>query len=488
MAEKHSKGFDVVKWAQSVLPKNEFDQLVAEIKKPLPVAIRANLLKVDQIQAKKNWMDWYGWKLECIPFCPSGFWLSEINEAPGRTITHRMGYYYIQEAASMLPAQLFDFNNAERPLVLDMASSPGGKTTHIADRTQDKGLIIANDASRSRIPALQTVLRNWGVINQAVSCASGESFERSHPSFFDAVLLDAPCSMQGLRSPDRRHARPVTENELLSLAARQKRLLASALRAVKVGGQVVYATCTLTPHENEEVLDEILDVFENRVAIKDAHQLIDSAGARLHAIGELELSQSMKNALRLWPHNLHTAGFFCAILQKSDELPGTDYHEESHRYKPHRNVSMVKPSLRHAITTSLSNQFGFNLEGIIESQEIVLCEINQRIFLVPDIFLKYMEGIDWVSCGLLLGEFLANQWVPSHEFIARFGDQFKNQVVVLEDHDTDTWLRGEDLRSYSETALKVGSIVAVRDQKGRNLGRGKVLRDRLKNLLPTRIF
>ena len=93
----------------------------------------------------------------------------------------------------MLPVELFDFASLpDNPLILDMAASPGGKTTHLADRVGDRGLIVANDASRGRIQALEIVLRNWGIINQAVTCLPGEFFGSAYESCFDAVLLDAP--------------------------------------------------------------------------------------------------------------------------------------------------------------------------------------------------------------------------------------------------------------------------------------------------------
>ena len=169
----------------------------------------------------------------------------------------------------MLPPELFDLAGMPEPLVLDMAASPGGKTTHLAALTGDMGLVIANDGSRSRIPALQIVLRNWGAANQAVTCLPGETFGGLYPDTFDAVLLDAPCSMQGLRSAESHSSRTITLNEIDSLAARQLRLLESALRAAKPGGQIVYSTCTLAPQEDELVLAALLERFPRQVRIED---------------------------------------------------------------------------------------------------------------------------------------------------------------------------------------------------------------------------
>ena len=116
------------------------------------------------------------------------------------TPEHRLGFYYIQDAASMLPAELFDLSGTSAPLILDLAASPGGKTTHITARTGDRGLVIANDSSPDRITALRIVLSTWGSINNAITHFPGEKFGTWFPETFDYVLLDAPCSMQGIRT------------------------------------------------------------------------------------------------------------------------------------------------------------------------------------------------------------------------------------------------------------------------------------------------
>ena len=209
---------DPWKWARDYLSPLEFDNLIASLEKDLSISIRINQLKSDPKTIIGKWEQAYEWASSPIPFCGSGFWIAEPSASPSRTIEHRLGYYYIQEAASMLPAELFDFDGLDHPLILDMAASPGGKTIHLADRTMDKGLIIANDASRLRIPALRIVLQNWGAINQAITNTRGEGYGRAYPDTFDAVLVDAPCSMQGLRTSPSHSMRPITENEIQSLA------------------------------------------------------------------------------------------------------------------------------------------------------------------------------------------------------------------------------------------------------------------------------
>jgi 16S rRNA (cytosine1407-C5)-methyltransferase len=285
-----------------------YARVTAMREQPLALSLRVNMLKCEPEAAMQKWARQYGWEYECVPYCPSGYWIRQSATPPSSTIEHRLGYYYIQEAASMLPPELFDFSDNPRPLILDMAASPGGKTIHLVDRSADRGFIVANDASRGRIPALRIVLQNWGAINQAITCLPGELIGGMYPETFDAVLLDAPCSMQGLRASESHKARTITVTEVEALAERQSRLLASALQAVKVGGQVVYSTCTLTPQEDEGVLAALLAQYPACFEVQDVQSRLPQPAPGLASFNEKEFPADVRKAARLWPHLFNTAG------------------------------------------------------------------------------------------------------------------------------------------------------------------------------------
>ena len=186
--------------------------LQQELEKPLNPGIRLNRIKsqpvtIDELVSR------YNWEIKPVPYCRSGWKVSKSDMPVSQTVEQRFGYYYIQETASMLPPELFDFSANPSHLILDMAASPGGKTTHLADRSGDLGFIIANDNSRERITALKLILQNWGVLNHAITQFPGEMFGLWFPEVFDTVLLDAPCSMQGLRTTASHPMRPVTERK-----------------------------------------------------------------------------------------------------------------------------------------------------------------------------------------------------------------------------------------------------------------------------------
>ena len=368
-----------------------------------------------------------------------------------------------------------------------MAASPGGKTTHLAALTGDTGLVIANDGSRSRIPALQIVLRNWGAVNQAVTCLPGEAFGSLYPDTFDAVLLDAPCSMQGLRSAESHTSRTITLNEIDSLAARQLRLLESALRAAKPGGQIVYSTCTLAPQEDELVLAALLERFPRQVRIEDASTRLPMSAPALIAVDGRELHQQIRHALRLWPHRLGTAGFFAARLTKTDSL--SESSSSSTRIPPaDKSLRPVLRKDRTRIVQILNDIYGFDLGETLEKGALEVVLLKDLYYLIPEKLTRSFPGLPILSAGLPLGKPFKEGLQISHEFVSRFGDRFMSGFLLLEDESLASWLRGEDIRGYRSQVSKKGEIYAIRDRLGRNLGRGKLSEVRLKNMLPTRLF
>lgn len=503
MADRQPVMVDPLDWARDYLSGEEFTRLTKSLDEPLDLSIRINTLKWSAREAVEQLTRRYGWKFTPIRFCDSGFWVGEYDLSPSTTIEHRMGYFYIQEAASMLPPELFDFILSVEahgraplqqekysdiyPLVLDMAASPGGKTTHLAALTGGRGLIVANDGSRSRIPALQVVLRGWGAINQCVTCLPGESFGALYPYAFDTVLLDAPCSMQGLRAAESHASRRISESEIDSLAARQVRLLESALRCAKYGGQVIYSTCTLAPQENEIVLAAVLEKFGDAIRIEDMSSKMPAPAPALSIVEGKSLPDEVRHALRLWPHTYGTAGFFAARLTKTGEIP----MEDASAWRSAHARMQFEPApkaLSRAIHANLAENWGFELAALLDRQQLTLAVNQDRIYLIHESLIINPLELPFLSAGMELGKMMGDDLVISHELASRFGGQFTRGVLKLDETYLPAWLRGEDLRGYRDFQLKTGRLYLVSDETGRNLGRGKLLADRLKNMLPTRLF
>lgn len=481
-----SAGEEALKRFQPLLSPTDYARLMDELQRPLSPALRLNPLKVQDSRDLANWAQRYGWETKPVPYCSTGYWIPQSTTPISRTSEHNLGFYYIQDAASMLPVELFHFSESSRPLVLDLAASPGGKTTHLIDRSADLGLVIANDASQERIMALRLVLQTWGAVNQAVTNFPGEKFGLWFPGVFDRVLLDAPCSMQNLRGNESHPMRPISDKERQGLAARQKRLLASAFLALKTGGEVVYSTCTLNPEEDEAVVDDLLKRYPGQVEVIDLQKSLSQPCPGLQDLNGRPFDPSVKGVARLWPHCFGTSGFFSALLHKTDSAPLNQLAA------PRRPLSLLglerlNRLSQSALLAQIHERYGLDLAPLLERQDAVIWKRRSVIYLIPQSWMQTFSELPFQSVGMMLGEENEGLFYPSHDFVARFGLSCTAGKVLLDESQATAWMHGEDiLAGYSDIAPS-GSIVVVAAASGRLLGRGRVLSNSLKNLLPRRL-
>jgi 16S rRNA (cytosine1407-C5)-methyltransferase len=469
---------------RSLVPADTYACILSGLTRPLSQAIRTNRLQGIDAADINRWQEKYTWDLKSVLFCANGYQVNSAAIPPSQTVEHMMGAYYIQEASSMLPPELFDYDSANPELILDLAASPGGKTTHLADKMGDRGLLIANDASRSRIQALRLALERWGAVNTAVTCQPGELFGAWFPDAFDKALIDAPCSMEGLRTAESHPMRPVTERERESLANRQVRLLVSALRAVRPGGQVVYSTCTLAPEEDEAVLLAVKQRFGSAVEIIYPKLILDAPALQLPGS---EKYPDIQNAFRIWPYLYNTAGFFSALLRKNtpfDETQGNrpPQHSWERQGWARMNIRGIEE-----LTHALRDQFAFELGPVADHQELGFWKRDERIQAVPELFFERFRNFPVVSIGMEVGSLIAGKMQPSHEWVARFARQFTGGRLTLPADQLATWLRGSDVHISSVGESRQGYVVCLFDEAGQFVGRGKILAGRVKNLLPRRL-
>jgi len=464
-----------------LLSSSEFEQLTNAVERPLPPALRINTLKISLEEARRTWPAWYGWNVQPVPFCPTGWQITDGGEELSRTLEHRMGFYYIQDAASMLPAEMFRFESPQ-PLILDMAASPGGKTTHLCCKINDNGLIIANDTSQARIGALRSNLQDWGAIGVAITNFPGERFGGWFPETFDMALLDAPCSGESLRTAERRKTRPVSSKERQQLHQRQVRLLTSALQAVKPGGQVTYATCTLAPEEDEAVVDAVLKMFPHQATVEDAGRVLPIPAPGLTSDGSRSFDPQLRRAVRLWPHLCDTSGFFAALIRKADSIEAAP-QERLRRTLAQSGLEEVPRAEWARVASQLEQDYGFDLQALAEARMLTVWRRGKSVYAIPQQFLARFDDVPCSAVGMLIGE-LAEEFVPSHEFVSRFFGQFSGRRMKLNEKHVEKWLAGYDLRDAYETPYPFGAVVFLEDGRGRYLGRGKVLRERIRNMLP----
>jgi len=231
----------------------------------------------------------------------------------GKSLSHFLGHFYVQDIASMLPARALSPQPNE--LVLDMSAAPGSKTTQMADIMQNQGLIFANDIVPKRLRALINNLQRMGIINTAAIRSYGESIGNQYFEIFDRVLLDPACSGLGTLHKSPEILSWWTPRHCTRMAANQRSLIFSAIKALKPGGILVYSTCTLSPEENEEVIDFALQQLPVQILDLELPELICRPG--LTRFGQKKFDPRLEKCRRIYPFENQTEGFFLAKLQKT---------------------------------------------------------------------------------------------------------------------------------------------------------------------------
>lgn len=279
-------------------------------------SFRANTLKITPEQLQQ--------KLEQVGLTPKPVaWLAAAYTLPQsmrpqllETQEFAEGLLYIQNLSSMIPVVVLDPQPGET--VLDMAAAPGSKTTQLAVQMKNTGKLVANDVSRARVFKLRANCAQQGVTCAEFTQQPGEKLWHHYPEYFDRVLLDAPCSMEGranhskLDTVDRSSPAKVRQ-----LAQKQKLLLRSAFSATKPGGLLVYSTCTLNPAENEAVVQWLLNKEGDAVKIQPITLPAKAPGqSGLLVWEEADFDPSMSNTVRIEPNN-QLEGFFIALLKKT---------------------------------------------------------------------------------------------------------------------------------------------------------------------------
>lgn len=292
---------------REIIPR--FEEFLEHLRRPLPLYFRLNELKCPDPEIVLSGLARQGVKAEPVPGFPN-FYRVEPRDFPlGNTEEYYLGYIYPMTLSSALPVMALEPRPGE--YILDMCAAPGSKTTQIAQLSGDKAVIVANDRRLDRLTALVANLKRLGVASALTTIYRGENFPFGIP--FDKVLVDAPCSGEG-------RYREGYEGELLyqkeghtNLPAIQKGLLVRAFDLVKVGGVVVYSTCTINPEENELVVDYLLRKRQAEIVPCDyplPHHpgLTEWEGRVLHP--------GLKNAARFFPHETESVGFFVAKIKR----------------------------------------------------------------------------------------------------------------------------------------------------------------------------
>lgn len=267
--------------------------------------IRTNTLKISPKELEERLSGTF--RLEKIPWLDYG-WRIEA-EKPGNTIEHSLGYYFVQDAASMAVSLLMNAQKGGK--ILDISAAPGAKITHIAQIVGNSGVLVANDASYKRLKALAANIQRMGVTNAIITQADGRLYSQWAKGLFDNVLADVPCSGLGKMRFAEEISRRLENLNLEEITNLQEQLLISGFECLKTGGELVYSTCTLTIEENEANVQKLLEKFDNakiqKISVKNLkYEKGITEGFR----------SEMGNCIRIYPYLNDTDGFFIAKIRK----------------------------------------------------------------------------------------------------------------------------------------------------------------------------
>ena len=262
-------------------------------------SIRVNTIKISVSELKSRLSDF---KLTQIPWCKEGFFITGERTDLGNLLEHSLGYFYVQEASSMIPALILSPD--ENDIVLDMAASPGSKTTQLASIMNNKGLIIANELKYERTKSLSINLERSGISNTIIT----NSDARNIKGIYDKILLDAPCSGTGTIRKSPKTIKIWNPNMYKKLSNIQKQLIWHAFSLLKENGILVYSTCSVSPEENEEVIEFLLSKNENAKILP--------INLNINHSEPITENKEIKNCLRIWPQDNDTDGFFVAKIKK----------------------------------------------------------------------------------------------------------------------------------------------------------------------------
>lgn len=306
---------EIIGYLNSLYGEDASKQYLEYIEKDYAVYIRINTLKTSKEFLRKKLYDNYKIETEELAFPDNLLKVKSGFIYVGKTIEHIIGMYYIQSLSSAIPAVIL--NPTQDELVLDLCSAPGSKSTQMGAMMNNCGTLIVNDPQTERIKSLIYNVERMNLINTGVIHNKGENLSKYFSAHFDKILVDAPCSGLGIMQKRNEVSNWWSHRRALRLSDIQIKLLVAAIKMLKVGGELVYSTCTMTPEENEYVIDKILHKYpmeleEIKIPIKTHDGFIQYGGQHFQP--------SLKLTRRIIPWEIDSEGFYIAKLRKTGEM------------------------------------------------------------------------------------------------------------------------------------------------------------------------
>lgn len=433
-----------------------YEDFIKSYEEPRNFGLRVNTAKISVQEFQKI----APFHLEKIPWISNGFYYQE-EDRPSRHPFYYAGLYYLQEPSAMTPASRLTVTPGEK--VLDLCAAPGGKATELGAKLNGEGLLVANDISASRARALLKNVEVFGIpnsflINEVPGKISGE-----FAGFFDKILVDAPCSGEGMFRKEPEVAKAWYPEKPADCAKIQRDIVCNAVKMLRPGGQMLYSTCTFSPEENEQIIAFILSEYPEMSIVEiDGYEGF-ATGCPALADGNEEL----RKCVRIWPHKMSGEGHFMALLKKAGEV-GCD-------------IAAAKQSVKRLGKEErrLLDEFFVNVHMKLDMDYIEVRK-GQVYYITKS--LGERRGITFLRNGLYLGEIKKNRFEPSQAFAMALKKEEYAAVVDLDwtDDRVTRYLKGEtiDVGDITLSKEKGWRLVCV---SGYPLGWGKLGNGVLKN-------
>ena len=403
--------------------------------------------------------------LEPSPFCKAAFVVHQPDFKPGRHPYHHAGVFYSQEPSASSSAPLLGVQPGMR--VLDLCAAPGGKSSQLAEALQGRGVLVSNEYVAARAEILKSNLERMGVSNAVVLNETPARIAEALPEFFDRVLVDAPCSGEGMFRKEPVALQQHCEALVKQCAELGAQILDCAAAALAPGGQLVYSTCTFAPEEDEQAIGRFLEAHPEFALEETPDYPGLSHGVPAWGAG---VTDGIEKTVRIWPHRTEGEGHYAALLRKTGEP------ESVKRKYP---ASMKDKKL-------LAVYEDFCKEIFIEPKkwtaDSTMTMFGDQLYRTPEEMVDF-KGLRVLRPGLQMGEFKKNRFEPSHALaLALHPSEVKQNVNLSADApETAAYLRGETIQLSEEDAGKGWCLVSV---DGYSLGWGKKSGGTLKNHYP----
>lgn len=423
---------------------------------------RYQALRVNPLKADRNVFEAAApFTLRPVAWEPNGFYYGK-EAAPGKHPYHAAGVYYIQEPSAMAPAAYLDAQPGEK--ILDLCAAPGGKSTQIAAAMRGEGLLISNEIHPARAKILSENIERMGIRNAMVTNESPQSLAKVFEAYFDRIMVDAPCSGEGMFRKNADACDEWSPENVVLCAERQAEILECAASMLRPGGRMVYSTCTFAPEENEGTISQFLAKHPEFEIADVMHYPQMSSGV---AAWTSDPQPGLERTIRLFPHRVDGEGHYLAVLTKAGSV--------SENYEGYCARGMEKGIPERDAKEYLD----FAKETLRNKPEGNLIRFGEQLYLAPE-NMPSTKGLKVLRPGLHLGTMKKNRFEPSHALALalRSEDVLHSYDMAGDSQDVRMYLNGQTLQADGEKGWYLMTV------DGYSIGWGKLAGGMIKNHYP----